>query len=162
MLAFNIWGLGSSAIFSPKDCSCLIIICRNAQLNTDLLLSSFFPELLHGCAPAQWKRDPGKMNVQHLRHTGTSPKVKLKERSHEGKNAIGPLPHTNPPNQFQVNYKPAYQRQNYKTFRRWCTRVFYALEERRIQKAKIIKDDKFNYFKIKNFYLSKTHKDSER
>lgn len=58
------------------------------------------------------------MNVQHLRHTGTSPKVKLKERPNAGKNPIGPLPHTNPPNQFQVNYRPAYQRQNYKTFRR--------------------------------------------
>lgn len=97
------------------------------------------------------------MNVQHLRNTGTNPKVKHKKRPHVEKNAIGPLPHTSPQNQFQVNYKPAYQRQNYKHLEDDVhERVFYVLEEKRIQKAQIIKDNKFNYLKIKNFYLSKT------
>ena len=58
------------------------------------------------------------MNIQRVRNTGTNPKVKSEERSHVEKNASGLLPHTNPPNQFQMNYKAAYQRQNYKTFRR--------------------------------------------
>lgn len=58
------------------------------------------------------------MNIQHLRNTGTNPKVKSKERSHIEKNASGLLPYVNPPNQFHVNYKSEYQRQNYRTFRR--------------------------------------------